>query len=254
MRLVAVIPFVVLVLAGCAIQPKLPPTVSSGPAFVADRKPTEMETDSSSTLPNTYFGATGASGSVAVGLLLGPLGVAANHAYIKSEHEKRSAPLGPLTSQDLGAILAASVPELSRGGADRADAYELVPAANLFFSSETRYGMACTITVRRKGPEEWSSRYSVPVDADYDTSRSTDTTDAVAALGPCLRAAHALFREHLSGSLAFQPRDVAFRTADGKSSMSLTYLVATSQLPGRVIVNDAMGVVQFRRSGVAAIK
>jgi hypothetical protein len=96
MRLLASL-LVSVSLFGCAtIVPKEPPAAASGDARVANRLPTDAEVYAATPLKNSYFGASGATGSAAVGVAFGVLGVLANVAYINSENSKRAAPLTDL--------------------------------------------------------------------------------------------------------------------------------------------------------------
>lgn len=245
-------------LSGCVAAPALKqPPVATAPtgAFVSDTLPTGPQKYTYTNLDGTYFGASGGSGSAAVGLLLGPIGVAANVAHINSVNRQRVAPLGALTSQNLAGLLKQ---ELANAGADTATSgYKLTPAANVAFTSDTAYVLGCTITAElpaANGAKPWAARYAIHVDGQFDSRHAADTDAAIAALAPCLRSAYGVFRQHVEARPGtFETRVVTIRTVQGRT-LDQKLQVATAALPGKVLVNDFQGVAELRAADVVKVQ
>jgi hypothetical protein len=243
-------------LVGCAtIVPKEPPTASAGDIRVSTRMPADAEIHAATPLKNSYFGASGATGSAAVGVAFGVLGVLANVAYINSENAKRAAPLTELTSMNLGKLLEGNTPKpLSAGG--ESSGYELVPSGQLIFRSPTTYVMACSITVHRKTPQVWQARYIVALDTLHDAEKAEDTARARASMPACLNTAQALFRDHISRTLGATEKKMLTMANPADPTKTFTYQqdIIVSALPGKVIVHDGLGLIQMRPSDVVEVK
>ena len=258
----AVVTLALAALGGCVSPPQpkqVPPDgAATNGSLVSDARPTSAQKYAATDLEGTYFGASGATGSLGVGLLLGPLGVAANVAYINSKNQEMARPLAPLTSQDLGAVLRREVPALADPGGRAPGAFRLTPAAQLFFTSDTTYRLTCTVTVelpQAAGAPPWAARYGVNVEGTFDSAAAGDTARATSALGPCLRDAHALFAEHVSGKLgAFETRTLTRRAFNGNGTFDQQVTVAVSGLPSKVLINDFLGVMQVHPGDVVRIK
>src|SRR5437868_2686576 len=116
-----------------AYSPKEPPPESerAAPVQVASRMPTDKEKFTLHSVPNSYFGINPARrGSAILGILLGPLGVAANMAYNDKEGSRQGSGLRDVLGLDLSAGLRAKL-DSNPAGAPNTEAshYELIPAA-----------------------------------------------------------------------------------------------------------------------------
>jgi len=132
-------------LSACAsITPKMPPAATAGAVptvYLANRMPTPREKFAIHSVENSYFGVTDARGSLLLGLLLGPIGVAANMAHVRGESERRSDEVKSLLALDAGALLRAESPDL-RSATDAADGgrrLEVIPAATLTFVADDTF-------------------------------------------------------------------------------------------------------------------
>lgn len=254
--------FVVVLASGCATSP---PRVERPPggapqaeaAIVSDRMPAETEKAASFTsLENSYFGVTNEvknkAAAVAVGLMFGPLGVAANIAHNHSINRELVAPLSTLTSINLAKVLREELgPPKTSGGDSR---YEVVPAAAVTFKTEDTYWLTCNIAVTGNGAPLWKGRYVVPVDDTFKSSNGQDTARAGAALGKCLRDAYTLFQDHAADRVgAFETKTIVARDLDG-SRVERTAGVATAYLPARVVIKDYLGLTQVRQSAIVEVK
>lgn len=253
-----------ITLSSCATQPmtltlKHPPVqpLRSTDAFISDRLPTQAEAQAYTLLEGKYFGSSGASGSLAAGLLFGPLGVAANVAYINSENTRRTTPLKVVADLNLAKLLSEQVAALPAGPRGERTSYELIPAANFYFKSDTSYWLTCVLTadLPQPGQASWRARYAVATEGSFDSSSSSDTQRAADAVAPCLRDAYQLFVDHVSGSVGtFEPRTISTKRIDGQGTVDEVWNVAIGSLPGRIIANDVSGLVQFRKSELVSVR
>ena len=130
---------VVSLLSACgSVTPKMPPEATDGTmptTYLANRMPTPREKFAMHTVENSYFGVTDTRRSLPLGLLLGPIGVAANMAHVRGESERRSDEVKSLLGLDAGALLRTEAPDLScaQGAAIDGRRLEVVPAAVLIF-------------------------------------------------------------------------------------------------------------------------
>jgi hypothetical protein len=232
-------------LSGCvsvpAIKPPPPTRLQISQVFVSSTLPSAAEKYSATDIPGTYFGASGASGSLAVGLLFGVIGAAANAAYVAKENRAHGDSLPKLTSINLADFLSAEFPaHPSNGG------YELTPSANIYFETDTTYVLSCTVTAKAVA-KDWNARYTVAMNGVFDSKNDQDTVEAIRKLEPCVQDAAKLFVEQAEGKLGpFEKRTVTAPRADGKGDVAAVYNVDVSALPSHIIVSDRMGVVQFR--------
>lgn len=234
-----------LALSSCvsvpAVKPPPPIRMNASQVFVSPTLPSAKEKYSATDLPGTYFGASGASGSLAVGLLFGVIGVAANAAHVASENRAHANSLTKLTSVNLSRYLSADFP-----AAPSTEGYELVPSASIYFETDTTYVLSCTVTAKTV-PEDWSARYTVAMNGVFDSRNDRDTAEAIHKLETCVQDAAKLFVEQAEGKLGpFEKRTVTAPRVDGKGEVAAVYNVDVPALPNRVIVSDPMGLVQLR--------
>lgn len=241
------------VLAGCVSVPPLKEApvgaVSSRMSSVATRMPTGAEKYAATDLEGTYFGASGAKGSAAVGVMFGVIGVLGNIAHINAQNRDSAEPLTALTSMNLGDALKAQVET-----AEDAAGYELLPSAQLHFKDKQTYVMSCAITAKQRNGA-WQARYSVPIEGERRSDAAADAESAKTAVGACLKDAHALFAGHVDGGIgSFEPRTVTLPRFDGKGTVDQVMQVHAASLPDRVVVQDFLGLSQLRKDMVVAIK
>jgi len=246
-----------VLLASCAhaVPPLEPPSraVLAERAFVSDRKPTPAETFSYTPIEGSYFGVSGANGSALAGLLLGPIGVAGNILYMDAANRESGSQVIRLAAVNLADVLAGAVPELPRSAPDGDERFELAPAASLNFSSGGSYRVVCILNASLR-EQRWAASYVKEIDADFDPASASDTDKAIASLDSCLRDAHRLFREHVSGALApFAARDVSYYSWSG-DHLDLPTQVSQSALPGRVITSNTRVVQEIPPNRVLSIR
>lgn len=230
---------------GCAsVKPLQPPAQAEGDftAVVADRLPADNEKFSTS-IPDSYFGVSGASGSLATGLLLGPIGVAANAAYVQSKNKENGAKVADLTSEDLGQILRTVVGAPSVEGHH---GYELIPTGIVFFRDDNTYMLSCLINARYAASStenQWQARYLVEAEGVYGVDDPSATAEAKATLRPCLEEAYALFRMHVTN------QDGSYTVKKiRRATIDLKLPVQDQALPEQIIGNDGLGLIKFRKS------
>ena len=246
---------IALALSSCATLPvpKAPPPdhAPSSASSVSQVLPNAGQKYSATDISGTYFGVTGASGSVAVGVAFGVIGVLANVAYINAENKSRASHLTDLTSTNLSTGLAN---ELSMDSHGIESSYVLTPSANIFFKNKTEYLLTCNLTARQL-KSGWQARYAVAIDGTYDSAKLGDTEIAKSKIISCVHDAAKLFTQHVEGALGpFEKRNITSAWLNGKGDVTFPYLVATTTLPDRVIINDYLGIVQLRRNEVKAIQ
>lgn len=242
-----------LALSSCvsvpAIKPPPPIRLQPSQVFVSSSLPSAQEKYSATDLPGTYFGASGASGSLAVGLLFGVIGVAANAAHIAKENRAHANSLAKLTSINLAGYLSADFP-----ARPSADGYELTPSANIYFETDTTYVLSCTVTAKAV-PQDWNARYTVALNGVFDSRNDQDTAEASRKLETCVLDAAKLFVDQAEGGLGpFEKRTITAPRVDGKGDVAAVYNVDVSALPSRVIVSDRMGLVQLRNDKAMRIQ
>ena len=141
----------VLIVCGCAVvKPIGPPPNGSLPvrAYISPRLPTLTEKFGSATdIPNTYFGISGASGSLLVGLLLGPIGVLANTSYVQSQNEKLAPAFAVFTSLNLADALRDVNASIEIASTPKVSQCTLVQASRIFVLDDKRFLLTCMLNV-----------------------------------------------------------------------------------------------------------
>ncbi|MEI7614056.1 MAG: hypothetical protein WCK63_14235 [Betaproteobacteria bacterium] len=241
-------------LAGCVTVTPLSPPISTSAettAYIAARLPTEREKFSATSVPNSYFGVSGASGSLAAGLLLGPIGALINYTYAQSKNTGRASSIGDLFALDLADTLHTAVPTLQVQVQPQERQYALVPAANIIFIDDKSFNVFCTLNVELPSATDkpWRARYIISPDTLFSVDSSQTRAEVASVLSSCLGRAYELFREHVSGRMGSS-------TVKEIKTKSFTYTLSVNdgKLPGRVIGNDELGLIEFRRSDVLEVK
>jgi hypothetical protein len=132
----------ITVLTSAAEAREAPPPPAGSPsayeAVVSTRALNERERFGGTVLDsNPNFSVSGGRGSAALGVALGPLGVAANIGHIRAVNRERGATLASVTSADPRAALS----ELLAANASAQPAamrYELAPVMLAHFDTDTR--------------------------------------------------------------------------------------------------------------------
>src|SRR5262249_48699436 len=143
-------------------------------AVVVERLPNPNEYWSPSPIEGTSYAVVGAKGSLAAGVLLGPIAVAANVAYVKQTNKERGEGATALTKTDRRAVLKAIRARAAAAGdaaASSGKGYELVPTVQIFFPNADSFAIGCTITASlpaAAGGRPWRARYGVALEPTYD--------------------------------------------------------------------------------------
>jgi len=247
---------VVSLLSACgSVTPKMPPEATGGTmptTYLANRMPTPQEKFAMHSVENSYFGVTDTRRSLPLGLLLGPIGVAANMAHVRGESERRSDEVKSLLGLDAGALLRTEAPDLSsaQGAAIDGRRLEVVPAAVLIFVEDDTFQFICFVNVvMLEGAKEmWRARYGVHAEGKFNVKSSDLSGTMAAELSVCLKRAYGLYRAHFAGDLG-PFRNYTIETTE----LTLYMPVYESSLPARVIGNDGIGLIELRRSGVRTL-
>lgn len=221
-------------------------------AIVPDRKPTDAEIWGATSIEGTHFTAFGAKGSVGVGILFGPLGVAANIAKIAKVNRERALPLSDLVQTDVVQLLktarqadiaenAAPVEMPAQTPAGRT--YELVPVIQLNFDSDTAFNVTCVLnaTLPTGGRKPWKGRYSVQMPGTYDTKAEGVQAAVKQVLPVCLSEANRLFTRHAKGGMVAsdKPQPVPIN-----GQLHPNYVIE-AELPDRIIIPTIFGLMQM---------
>ena len=240
------------VVAGTAhAAPKMLTPLADAPgpetARILDRTPTQNDTVVlGSVVKDTHTIIAGGSGSLAVGLLLGPLGVAANIAHADAVNQKRGETVGALIHNDTVGILKsvrAAEPEVA---AD-VRAYELIPAVQLTFIDDTHFRVGCVLsaslaaTLSNGAQKPWHGRYWVRQYETYDTASDASVTAAQGALTTCMAEANRLFERNARGQMTLS--DTA-TTVDfyGKT---VKLKLDDADYPAHIVVPDPWGAAEW---------
>ena len=238
----------------CGIAaPKEPPPAAAATAaeFIPSRLASEREKWAGYSVPDSAFGVTTSTrGSLLAGLLLGPIGVAANVAQAKSESERQAVPLKQLLSTDLRKVLGTVVPNATYAEAPTDGRhFTLIPSAALDFRSDDEFKLRCALNVALVdgGKEIWQSRYLVQVEGLFTRNTPSDIEKSVSETGPCLEKAYSLFRRHKTNKLG------SFKEYSVRADYNLSVPVLESALPDRVIYSDHLGLFEYRKSDIRSV-
>ena len=222
---------------------------SSFRALAPDRPATDAEV-SATHIEGTDFGVLGARGSLGVGLLFGPLGVAGNVAHVQAANKERGAALGDLAKTDLRAMLRDERAQHAPRDAPEQGAanLEIVPVAVANFSSDTDFTLRCKITASYPADDNkpWRGRYSVPIDGAYTTT-AINLEETRAALRACFATAYGLYAGHVDG--VFNGGSVRTFHVEGIGS-KLKGTIVDALLPDRVVLYDSAGLYEYAAQAV----
>lgn len=230
-------------LAGQKAQALLPDAPGPETARVAERP---LKSNDyfvyGSLIAGSHVTVSGGRGSLAVGLLFGPLGVAANAAHAQSVNEERSKPLDALARIDAVAALKAARSTAAPAAAD-VRAYELMPVVAVRFEDDKAFRLSCMLTASLPNPgkRDWHSRYSVEMAGRFDSGSPASIDAAGQVIAPCLAEANRLFETHARGGL--QLGETAKPVVINGKTVSLR--VVDAEYPARFVVPDILGVMEW---------
>ncbi len=194
-------------------------------------------------IEGTHTTVAGGKGSLAVGLLFGPLGVAANAAHAHDVNVTRGKTIEALASNDTVAVLRTIRETAGQPAPADTRAYALVPSVQVLFDDDKTFRIGCTITASLPNPgkRDWHARYSVATPGQYDASVPTSVEQAGQVVVPCLTEANRLFEAHARGGLVMgetlQPA-----VFNGKTVLAK---VVDAEYPAHAILRDMAGVVEW---------
>ncbi len=191
----------------------------------------------------THTAVAGGRGSLAVGLLFGPVGVLANAAHAEELNKKRAVPLDGFAHADTVGTLAA-IRQASQPAPQGTRAYELMPIVTATFEDDKTFHVSCMITASLPDPNgkrPWRARYSVDTPGSYDATSQASIDQAGAAVSPCLAEANRLFEGHARG--AMQLGETAKPVVINGRTVQLR--VVDAEYPTHSIVPDMAGIMEW---------
>jgi hypothetical protein len=243
-------------LISCSSIGPLRPPVEGGISAnisVAERFPAAEEKWSVTSVPNSYFGISGARGNLFAGLLLGPIGVAANASYVQGKNTKALSSVADLTATNLAVLMKSAITLPLAKTPPNKPGYVLIPAAALTFDTDTSYYLTCILTAEYPTAVNgvWRGSYRVTRDTNFAVSDPLAKDKSIADLTECFRESYRLFVTHVSG----EDGTYTVRTAKFKNSMtSLRMPIQDKALPDRIIGNDNAGLTEFRKIDVESVE
>lgn len=246
-------------LIGCAANtPLRPPSELSKLSTkikVSSTAPTYEQKITQHNFEGTYFGATTEKrGSLLAGLLLGPIGVAANTAYVKSAAKEGGTGLESVLSMNLARLLSSQLDEAQNASSSSSYEVEIVPAGNIHIKKNGNIQLNCVLHARvigQNAPESpWLSRYAVYGSTEYNYQNPNSQESIKEEIETCVRTALNYLQSDLRGELFADARPATVKTIDG---FSLSYPLGKTTDSGEFIGTDMAGVVQLRRSGIVSI-
>ena len=190
----------------------------------------------------THTTVAGGRGSLAVGLMFGPLGVAANAAHAHEVNVERSKTIDGLVHNDTIAAFKA-IRQASQPAPADTRAYELVPIVQVLFEDDKTFRMGCmvTVTLANPGKRDWRARYSVQLPGRYDNSSPASLDAAAQTVAPCLAEANRLFEVQARGGLVLGTRTQPVEI-NGKT---VQMLVADAEYPAHAVIPDMLGAAEW---------
>jgi hypothetical protein len=222
---------------------------SSAAARVVTREHKNTDFGLGTRLAGTRTYVAGGKGSLGVGLLLGPLGVAGNAAHVADVNRRRGSQLNDLVQTDVISVL--QTVRQSDGAPEAAadePAYDLLPSLQIRFDGDTRFHVGCLIQANLKtGKKEWRVRYAVELPGSYDSQSSDSVAAAARTVAPCFTEANRLFTAHIAGGMlpgSVQPANIL-----GKAQKQP---FVAEEYPARLILPDVVGLVEYAPTPLAA--
>lgn len=252
---------VAFLLSACAnFQPVVPINVDTQKhqIVVSENKPTSSQKGARIDIPDTYFGvSSNKRGSVAVGLLFGPIGVAANGAYVESETRKMAERVPAIFDIDLSKILAEQKGYPIDGQPGTGSKIVLTPAARLFFANDEgiEYSVICVLNARvmNGAVEQTSTNYALWQQEKF-SGQSDDTKQRVTReLQKCFADALVLMTGHMEDKLKSVGYEAKFRDptmgwVDGN------FVLVEDWLEKRLIARYSRFLVELSKEDTKLIK
>jgi hypothetical protein len=252
---------VALILGACAsFHPVVPINVDiqKHQIVVSENKPTLGQKGARIDIPDTYFGvSSNKRGSLTAGLLLGPLGVAANGAYVESETRKMADRVPAIFDIDLSRILAEQEGYPIEGASASGSKIVLTPAARLYFGNDEglEYSVICILNARvmNGSVEETSTNYSLWQQEKF-SGQSDETKQRVAReLQKCFADALPLMKAHMTDKLKSVGYEGKFKDpimgwVDGN------FVLVEDWLDKRLIARYSRFLVELSREDTKLIK
>jgi hypothetical protein len=215
---------------------------SSATARVLTREHKNTDFGLGTRIVGTRTYVAGGRGSLGVGLLLGPLGVAGNAAHVAEVNRSRASQLNDLVQTDVVSVL--QTVRQDSGASEAATdvpAYDLLPSLQIRFDGDTRFHVGCLIQANLKtGKKEWRVRYAVELPGSYDSQSPASVAAAGETVAPCFTEANRLFTAHIAGGMlpgAVQPANIL-----GKAQKQP---FVAEEYPARLILPDVVGLVEY---------
>jgi len=239
-------------LFGCvSTAPKNPPNYSSPKIVIENRIPKLNEKYGAATdIPDSYFGIRGASGSVAVGLLFGPLGVLANTHKANSENIEFSKKIDSITKINVNKIFEnIDISDFTTSSNERTSFF-IIPSAVVSFNKDQKFTITCNISAKNESNtgKKWVGNYmNEPL---YFYSPGDDNIKVVASknIENCFTELTSIFKSHITGSLGEIEKK---RFMIGESMVNLNVFV--KEYPERIITQTGNLVRLFDKRNIKVI-
>ena len=209
---------------------------------LSDIRPVMADKSWGTDIEGTDFTAIGAKGSVAVGVLFGALGVAANVAHVNSVNRERAGHIGGLADLDLRQVAAAHLPESTPGAR-----MVVIPSGTLSFLDDSRFEVWCHLKMdaRNGAKEGWSATYTYRTGVVHGAPTGTSATDLAPDLDTCFAGAATLAQEHRAGRhQASTPSTQWVRGVDG-AAMEMAATWSSDAGPERLVMRLPSGLQEW---------
>jgi hypothetical protein len=247
---------VALLSLGAAVAaPKEPPAEYrvGTPVYISPALPPDKLKSAQYSVPNSYFGVTSpSSGSLALGILLGPLGALINAESQRTAGQNASSGMSIL-SEDLAAMLSGIRPSYAKqpSAPDGAPYYVLTPAATFYYTTDKAFAVNCILQaqVSRGSENLWTSRYVINRMKEYSRDDPALGQQLKDDLTQCFSSALSLFELHKEkGASILRDYDVDF------GARTREVPVVDSLLPERLVYFDGLGLFDLDRSYWRGVK
>ena len=231
-----------------------PPQINPEPVkiYISPKLPTFSDKFGAQTdIPNSYFGVSSGGGSLALGVILGAVGVLINQSAIQSENIKAADSASSLSSLNLADYLRDADGATQVTGGHQPGDFVLLPAARLFVRKDNKFLLTCILKAEYEGTgsKPWVAYYQVNSDGTFSLDEPTSKIAMQDGVRACLLEAKQLFLAHVRGDLGI-PSEKKVKLSD----LTLTMPVYTAILPKQVVGNDGRSVQRFRNSDVLSVE
>lgn len=248
-------------LAACGGLPQVVPMNVDVPKYrivVSDKKPTPEQKGAIIDVPDSYVGvSSNKRGSLGVGLLLGPLGVAANVAYVKAETQKMADTIPAMFDVDLAKVLAEQTGYPISGAPGAGREIVLTPAARFFFETDagTDYVAQCVLHARVMdgATETTSAVYTLRQPQKFSGQSDETKRRVISELKSCFADAGALMKSHMADSLKSAGYELAMKDPM-LGSVDVNMLLVEDWLDRRVIARFHRFMFEYAKESVTIVK